>query len=88
MDCIVHDVAKNLTRLSDFDSQVALVVKILPAKAGDTRDTVWAPGSGRSPGARHGNPLQYSFWRIPQIDRSLAGYSPLGHKDSDMTEVT
>ena len=40
MDCIVHDVAKNLTRLSDFDSQVALVVKILPAKAGDTRDTV------------------------------------------------
>ena len=40
MDCIVHDVAKNLTRLSDFDSQVALVVKILPAKAGDIEDTV------------------------------------------------
>ena len=40
MDSIVHGVAKNLTRLSDFDSQEALVVKILPANAGDLKDTV------------------------------------------------
>ena len=26
------------------------------------------PGLGRSPGGGHGNPLQYSFWRIP-MDR-------------------
>ena len=33
------------------------VVKNLPADAGDT-DSI--PGSGRSPGERNGNPLQYS----------------------------
>ena len=41
-------------------SQVVLVVKNLPAKAGDIRDMGSIPGSGRSPGGGHGNPLQYS----------------------------
>ena len=41
-------------------SQVALVVKNLPAYAGDIRDVVLLPGSGRSPGGGHGNPPQYS----------------------------
>ena len=36
-------------------SQVALVVKDLPAKAGDRRDKGSIPGSGRSPGGGHGN---------------------------------
>jgi len=40
--------------------QVALVVKNLPAMAGDVRDTGFIPGSGRSPGGGPGNPLQYS----------------------------
>ena len=40
-------------------SQVALVVKNPPAKAGDIRDAVSIPGSGRSLGGRHDNPLQY-----------------------------
>ena len=40
-------------------SQVALVVKNPPAKAGDVRDVRLVPGSGRSPGGGHGNPLQY-----------------------------
>ena len=35
------------------------VVKNLPANAGDIRDEGSIPGSGRSPGAGHGNPLQY-----------------------------
>ena len=39
---------------------VALVVKNLPPKAGDSRDTGSIPGSGRSPGEGNGNPLQYS----------------------------
>ena len=39
-------------------SQVALVVKNLPANSGDTGDTVSMPGSERSPGERNGNPLQ------------------------------
>ena len=41
-------------------SQAALVVKNLPAKAGDIRDVGSITGSGRSP-VEHGNPLQYSF---------------------------
>ena len=42
--------------------QVALVVKNPPANAGDIRDSVLNPGSGRCPGGGHGNPLA---WRIP-----------------------
>ena len=41
-------------------SQVVLVVKNLPANAGDGRDTGLIPGLGRSPGEGCGNPLQYS----------------------------
>ena len=37
-----------------------LVVKNLPAKTGNVRHTGLIPGSGRSPGGGHGNPLQYS----------------------------
>ena len=39
---------------------VALVVKIMPANAGDIRDMGLIPGWRRSPGGRHSNPLQYS----------------------------
>ena len=49
-------------------SQAVLVVKNLPAIAGDIRDTDSMPGSGRSPGGRHGNPLQYSCLENP-MDR-------------------
>ena len=38
-------------------SQVAPVVKNLPANAGDIRDSGLIPGLGRSPGGGHGNPL-------------------------------
>ena len=41
-------------------SQVKLVVKNPPAIAGDVRDVALIPGSGRSLGGGHGNPLQYS----------------------------
>ena len=41
-------------------SQVVIVVKNLPANAGDTRDLGSIPGSGRSHGRGNGNPLQYS----------------------------
>ena len=44
------------------------------------------PGLGRSPGAGHGNPLQYSCLENPQGQRSLAGCSPWGHKELDMTK--
>ena len=38
-------------------SQVVIVVKYLPASAGDIRDVNSIPGSERSPGGGHGNPL-------------------------------
>ena len=41
-------------------SQMALVVKNPPVKAGDVRDVGLIPGWERSPGGGHGNPLQYS----------------------------
>ena len=41
-------------------SQVALMVKKLPAIAGDIRDLSSVPGSGRFSGEGNGNPLQYS----------------------------
>ena len=46
-------------------SQVALVVKNLPANAGDISDPRLIPGSERSPGGGHGNPLQYSCLENP-----------------------
>ena len=41
-------------------SQVVLVVKNPPPSAGYIRDTGLIPGSGKSPGGEHGNPLHYS----------------------------
>ena len=38
----------------------SLIVKKLPANAGDTRDAGLILGSARSPGGGTGNPLQYS----------------------------
>ena len=61
-------------------------LKNLPANAGDLRDKGCIPGSGRSPGGGHGNPLRYSCLEKPHGQRSLVGYSPWGHKESDMTE--
>ena len=70
-------------------SRVVLVVKNPPANAGDVGYTVSIPGSGRSPGGRHSNPLQYSSLENP-MDREdwQAGYSPWGHKELDTTEAT
>ena len=58
-------------------SQVVLVVKNLPANAGDIRDWCSIPVSGRSPGEGNGNSLQFSCQRI-HGQRSLVGHSPWG----------
>ena len=52
-------------------SQLALVVKNLPANAGDTRDMGLIPGSERSSGEGHGSPLQYSCLENP-MDREAS----------------
>ena len=68
---------------------MALVVKkktkkkTLPANAGDARDSGSIPGSERSPGGGHGNPLQYpclenpmnrgTWWATQSIRSQRAG---------------
>ena len=44
------------------------------------------PRSGRPPGEGNGNALQYSCLKNPKDKRGLAGYSPWGHKELNMTE--
>ena len=61
------------------------MVKNLLPKPGDTRDVGLIPGLVRSPGKGNGNPLQYSCLEI-SMQRNLAGYSPQGCKELDMTE--
>ena len=61
--CIVKFLNQNVTVFVDRITreiklnQVVLVVKNLPANAGDLRDMGSILGSGRSPGGGHGNPL-------------------------------
>ena len=44
---------------------MVLVVKNLPAKAGDVRNVGSLPGLGRSPGGGHDSPLQCSCLENP-----------------------
>ena len=66
-------------------SQVARVIKNLPASAEDIWDKDSTSGWGWSPGGGHGNPLQF----LPgesHGQRSLAGYG--GCKDWDTMEAS
>ena len=59
------------------------MVKNLSANA---EDTGLIPGSGRSPEARNGNPLQYSCLENP-VDKEAWGATVNGvTKESDVTE--
>ena len=62
---------------------MALVVKNLPANAGDTRDIGSIPGSARSPEGGNGYPLRYSCWEN-RMDRgawltTVHGVAKSGH---------
>ena len=61
------------------------MMKNLPANAGDPGSI---PGLGRFPGERNGYPLPTPVFLLGEFhgQRSLAGYSPWGHKESDMTQ--
>ena len=61
----------------DWAFQVVLVVKNLCANAGDVRDAGLIPGSGRSTGGGHGNPLEYSCLENP-MDRGA--WWAMGHR--------
>ena len=77
----------NKLYLYNWASQVVLVVKNLPANAGDIRDAVSIPGSGRAPGGGHGNPPQCSCLENP-VDRGAWWVTVHGVAESDMTEAT
>ena len=62
-------------------------IKNLPTNAGDLRDIGSICRSGRHPGDGHGNPLPVFLPGGCHGQRSLAGYSPWGCRESDTTEV-
>ena len=66
---------------------MTLVVENPPANAGDViRDMGSIPGSGTSPGGKHGNPLQYSCLENP-MDRGAWRAMVYGvTEESDRTE--
>ena len=57
------------------------MVKNLPA-----RWETWVQSLGLENPLEEGNPLQYSCLENPHGQRSLAGYSPWGRKELDITE--
>ena len=73
--------SQKMSDLGDsWSSQVALVVKNLPAKTGDARDTGLIPKGGRSPGGGHGNPLQYSCLENPMDRGAWKAWSIGSHR--------
>ena len=62
------------------------VVKNLPTNAEDTGDTSLILGSRGSTGGGNVNQLQYFLSGKFHGQRSLAGYGPWGHRESDTTE--
>ena len=65
---------------------LVLVLKKPPAKERDARDEGLIPGLGRTPLRRQWQPTPVSLPENFHGQRSLAGYSPWGHKESDTTE--
>ena len=66
-------------------SQVKLVLKNLPANAGDVRDVGSTPGLGRFSGEGNGYPLQYSCLKNP-MDREAWWATAQGRKELDTAE--
>ena len=88
MDCILPQQgligSPHLTALVSAPASRAPVVKSPPASAGGLRRGLH-PWVGVMPGGGHANPLHLPGESHRQ--RSLAGYSPRGHKESDVTEA-
>ena len=63
-------------------------VKNPPASAGDVRDAVSIPGSGRFSGGGHGNALQYSCLENPMNRRAWWATVHRVTKSWDAAEVT
>ena len=57
------------------------------SNVGDTGDTGWIPGEGRFSGGGKWQPTPVFLPENSHGQRSLAGYSPWGCKESDTTKV-
>ena len=69
-------------------SPVVAVVKNLPAKARDIMRREFSSWVRKIPWKRAWHPTPVFFPRESHGQKSLAGYSPWGCKELDMTEVT
>ena len=89
MLCLIEREAKSLNlQWSNYSYGFSggSVVKNQPTNAGNTGDSGSIPELGRFPGGGNGNPFQDILaMEIPRT-RSLMGYSPWGHKESDTNE--
>ena len=65
---------------------MTLVIKNLPANAGDIRDMCSVPGLGRSPEGGHGNSLSTLSQRIPWTEEPGGLQSTVSQRD--VTEAT
>ena len=65
---------------------MVLLVKNLPASAGDRKDSHWTPKSGKTPGGGHGNLMYTCLENL----KDRGAWQPAVHRipESDMTEVT
>ena len=76
------------TRHMDWASQMALLVKNLPANAGDIKRHGLNPWVGRTPWRREWQPTPAFLPGGSHGQRSLMDNSSWGCKELDMTEVT
>ena len=67
---------------------MVLVVKNSPANAGDIRDVGSIPGTIRFPWRKARQPTPVFLLGESHGQRSLVGYNPQDHKESDTTEST
>ena len=69
------------------DSWASLVAQMVKNPPSMRETWVWSLG-WKDPLEDRGNPLQYSCLNNSHGQRSLVGYSPWGHKESNTTEMT
>ena len=87
VSCTIQWLPSCVNVCHNWASRVVLVVKNLPANAGDLRDRLSIPGLG-IPWRRAWQPTPVFLPGESHGQRSLAGYSPWGCKELDMTEAT
>ena len=90
--CKTKNSIRNKFSLAICASQMRLVVKNLPANAGDIKDVGSIPRLGRSPGGRHGNhsssPFQYPCLENPMDKGAWQATFHRTTRESDTTEAT